>query len=252
VNSDSTTKDATQYGTWLAESLRFTAFTASPHQPSDLFRELTGNDPEEEVRRAPLGILQEQGAYGGNRLVLVQDRTHIDLLLAMAPNSPELGRHGFVTVGNYEEAISSFESVVSDWLDAAPEVNRIALGVILLLPFETDREAYAALQSMIAIEFDPVTDSDVTWQINRPRRSEADPGLMLNRLSNWSVVKLVTFQLAEAAPRPSGQSVSLLRLQLDINTPGGRSDPLDKPRLFPLWKEFRALGAEIAKSGDIK
>jgi hypothetical protein len=240
---------------WLAESLRFTAFpVAEQVNTPTVFGRVAGAEPEEEIKRPALGLRQEHGPYLGKRLTIVQQRAQTDLVLSMSPASPEALQYGFVTIGDLNEAIVHFEKAVVTWLESAPEVKRVALGLILLLPFESTPEAYRVLRSLLPlVDFDPNTESDVIWQINRPRNTNTEPKFTLNRLSNWRIIEVVSVQVSGTTPpRAAGPAIPLLRLELDINTSASRTEPIGKSSLTTLWGELRKAALDISRLGDIR
>ena len=152
-------------------------------------------------------------------------------------------------------AIDQFSQLTRRWLDTRPEVLRIAFGAVLIRPVASREEAYALIaQEVPGLRLDTPGCADLLYQINRPRESQVQPGLRVNRLAKWAAVQgtLAQFSLSTAAPAISMRAVHIFeRLELDMNTAAERSEVLPADGLGALFHELVGLGLEVAREGDI-
>lgn len=106
------------------------------------------------------------------------------------------------------------------------------------------------------VQLDPHNSSDFLYQINRPRTAESVPGLILNRLSRWSVTAQqelgIGIPLNPSQPMHTmiGREAYACRLELDINTDAKRTESLPHDSLGQLFMELVRLGKVIVSTGD--
>ena len=237
---------------WLAESVRFTAFyTDDTDAKAPFYEELYDAKPDRVVERPNEGVRQELGIFGDHRLALSNRPGRTDLLLA-TPKSPD--SIPYAQIGPYEEALRAFKPIVMKWFRKSPPLKRLAVGLILILECPTKVEGYALLKKLLPVpEFDPKIETDIFWQVNRPRPSKVVHGLRINRLSKWQVVEVRILSVGiDGKSNPATPGTPLLQLELDINTDGERTAPFKKSALNPLLEELTKLSIEIASVGDVR
>ncbi|MGO8898441.1 MAG: hypothetical protein ACLQU5_08830 [Isosphaeraceae bacterium] len=156
----------------------------------------------------------------------------------------------------FPEATETFRNALRTWLEDQPNVARLALGAIVKLPVD-DREAgYGRISDYLPFDVDPVRSSDFMYQINRARQSTVLPEVTVNRLSKWSVGRLVRAavildQVPVTVSIHEVSQSSSCRLELDINTSPNSPFPLPSARLPALFDEFVDWAREIITEGDI-
>lgn len=246
---------------WEAEVLRVTAFPipAAPARDYGWWRELVGEPPERSINRPRESSLREEGPFNGGILINEIQPLRIDWVLA-PPQEEGVEAVGFRFIGPFPQAVDAFLQLVTRWLDltTCPDLLRLAFGAIVLHPVGTKVAGYQQLAAYLpSVQVDPEGSSDFLYQINRQRLSRTGvPGLMLNRLSKWSVATIqeVKFVVAQGA---AGQVISgdipaiACRLELDINTEAGRREALPRDSLDRLLQELADLAIEIVSKGDI-
>jgi hypothetical protein len=123
----------------------------------------------------------------------------------------------------------------------------------LLRPVEDEKAGYRQLSTFLPFELDP-DSSDFSYQINRPRPSQALDDLEINRLCKWSVARIRSLRLTLGSGSPIAEAVDVLtacRLEFDVNTsPKWGQKPLPSEALPALLDELHHLGQEIATEGD--
>ena len=130
---------------------------------------------------------------------------------------------------------------------------RIAFGAVLKHP-EADRQAaYLRLPDYVPVQVNPES-SDFFYQINLPPvpSTKEIEGLLLNRLSKWTVVGLKSVSLTLTGTVARAQAVPkgfALRLELDINTVPAFEEEIPHARLVEVYRELAEAGLAIATDG---
>lgn len=244
---------------WKTESLRMTAFLSpgSPLVNQNWWEEICGSPPEVRSSQPRTGIQQDEGLFGDEntqgRLILAVQPSRVDWLLTVevAPTNVELP-----SVGSFSESVSSFTQLMNRWLDVSPNLQRIAFGASILLPFENVEQAYQYLPVYFPLnKLDLKNAQDFHYRINRPRDADYDiPDLKINRLSTWGVVTFTTVQFTNVGSftQSSTQLNNVaIRLDLDINTSIDFSGELPKGKLPEMFAQLVDCAKEIALEGDI-
>lgn len=167
------------------------------------------------------------------------------------PNVAELG-----------DGVNPLVGPVSKWLSKFfPDTNRVAFGAVLLRQVADKVEGYEQLSKLLpAVTIDPIESSDFSYQINRPRVVDISGNkVQINRLSKWQVssfryfrVPVVSGDNVDLLTTPANKTVSVCRLELDINTSQSSLGNIT-PEIMPeLLRELIDLGMEISGKGDVK
>lgn len=240
---------------WLAETLRFTVFTASPVQPREQnwFESIIGESPEQETNVPKLGQFQQNGPFEGGSLRLVINPNQLDWIWSADVNQDT----DYPSVGDFDQASKTFAELMKKWLPDCPSSVRVAHGIILLKPVPNLEVGYEKMSELLnEVSLGDLTGaSDLVFQINRPRPSKTSiEGLKINRLTSWSVMRLtkVQLQMGLASSYSVMDDNYSLRLVVDVNTSADYGQKLPNDRLLELYDEFRALSTEIAEKGDCK
>jgi hypothetical protein len=149
-----------------------------------------------------------------------------------------------------------FIGPMRQWLEATcPETKRLAFGALLNLDVGSREEGYRRLSDYLDFDVNPES-FDFLYRINRKRRSEVVPGLVINRLTTWSVGfrqrETLTIPLAGGAVESEGGHAAYhCRLELDINSAPEFGGPLPHNRLADLLDEMQRWSLEIVRDGDI-
>lgn len=241
---------------WGAEILRVTLFHPPGQvvQAEGLWREVTGEDPDNSVAKPKTGERLEAGAYGSSQLILhVQSRAgRLDWVLS-ANAAPDALAPSFPT------AVAGFLPLMTKFTELGrlpTPVNRVAFGAEVLLPVSDAEEGYRVISDYLPFDLDRTQCSDFSYQINRRRKSLAVEPLEVNRLTKWSVGKftkhnfVLTGEGLAAIAEPESTSFSC-RLELDINTVPKADVNVAGDKLVPLTAELVGLASEIIREGDI-
>ena len=250
---------------WRVLSLRLTIFvTEGPNfDPTQLWVEAVGDEPEEEQNRPRSGEFTRVGQVGGMRLRLLLQPGRVDLLVDVNAENPlESAEPITLSATPWGPARELIDRVANVLLgDVTVAANRLAFGAILVQAVEDARSGYQALDILLdTVAIDPDGSSDFAYQINRRRKSKVMPTLAINRLSKWGVIGQGTMRLRLSMAPEGHVSTShmttdiiehAVRLEIDINTVLEEPNVLPKDHLISLFEELVNLGVEIAEQGDI-
>ena len=105
------------------------------------------------------------------------------------------------------------------------------------------------------VKLDADGSCDFFYQINRRRKAAVIEGILINRLTKWSVIQgggigIAVHPNVEPRVLHSPEFFSC-RLELDMNTAGLPESPMPGPDVIELFDELVQLGEEIANQGDI-
>ena len=242
---------------WSAERIRLTVFRypGTDFDAAAAWSAFAGHDPEEMSQKPAAGSSSAVGPFGVGRLVIDCDPVRVHFIYAPVPP----GERGVaLDLGPMEEQVGVFVEAAKGWLSGALPSLRIAYGLVLVKPVGSRRDGYLELARYLpAVQIDPESSSDFSYQINRPRNSNALAGEKVNRLSKWSVGLLVVDAIAMSASRQGGRRERVTeehkcRVELDMNTSAERTDPLPRDRMIAVFSELVDLAAEIAEKGDVR
>lgn len=245
---------------WIVPTLRCTVFAETPlDDPGSWWKDLTGEPPEQDIRRPKESLIQQEGVVDGKKLILVIQLNRITWQLFASEK--DLGEQDEVafppTVGTLAQASEKLIALINPWFKQSPPVSRLAFGCTLHRKVRDMKEGYRALNELLpAVNVDYRNSSDFLYRINRWRKSKTGvPDLRINRLSTWSVVR----QFREMVTIPDSSMTRSLRLmftacqlELDINTVPEHSEILPQEALPDIFDELVGFGREIAKKGDVK
>lgn len=241
---------------WQADRLRLSAFPAPPGdvQPGTWWEDLLGERPDRQVNEPKRGTSLTEGPYGSGRLVLSVQPLRVDWVYS-ASEQDDVPEHVGVSLGPYGEALDTFARLMNRWLPMAPPLQRLAVGAVLRQPVPDRRTGYEKLQSFLpSVKLDSEHSSDFFYQINRPRPSRSNlPGLVINRLSKWSVGAKQLGTLSLTPQRTSyrvAQEVFGCVLELDINTSPDFPGVLPGQLLGAIVGELIDISIEITQHGD--
>lgn len=241
---------------WQPQQLRLTAFPLDSAAALDCdWWQKTFGQPAETSTRKKL-IRADQGSIGDKAVSLTVDPQRISWTIdaridPLDPPPP------LPTLGSLLDVVAKCGELFKQAIGCLPEVRRMALGAILLQPVDDRESGYRRLDLYLPdVRVNPES-WDFQYRINRRRPSSVDAEMYINRLSAWSVLRwkvrteiMVAGESRPASPLTEGEEFAC-RLELDINTPAEREEPLPGPKLSAIWAELIDLAVEIATTGDI-
>ena len=235
---------------WSWDLLRGTLFTVdqfSDQRQLELWTAFAGCDPDQDVfqRREGIRTLAAKLPHKEQNCNLTFQPGRVDF--NFAPTQPNLQNN---TVSDIKDFGHQMANIVGD---SGIVSSRIALGTVVGYPVSGKIEGYQKLLSLVpSLNFDPNENiSDLIFQFNRYFDSQSIPGLVLNRLMTWNVLRNMLMQMPMVPGgvlRTIGDPRSFsLRLDLDLNTSQefqGNISGLDAKKLFEEMTETTNLTLE--------
>lgn len=238
-----------------AESLRLTAFPTPSVQiaPTNWWSQLVGTPPEITTSKPSKGEVQESGPVGPNNLVLQVQPFRIDWILAARSEETESGGENWL--GPFSEVMQLFKPLMTKWLGNSPPIVRLAFGAVVFEPVEDRSAGYQRLAEYLhSVSLDPEGSRDFLYQINRPRKSAVIDGLVINRLSRWSVSAFIPLRVMftpQLIQPKMGESRDACRIEVDINTAAEFGAELSANKLPSIFEELTSQGELIITKGDV-
>ena len=256
VHDRDTTLDSVR---WQIESLRATTFHAPGGNVTDsteAWNLVTGEQPDQVIARPREKVVQQTGTFEGKQLALIARQDRTDWIFQGVIGSPGEPMQGPPTLGLLSDSLKSLKKVAEEWLGNCPTVSRLAFGATLFIVVEDLPTAYSEMSRFLPnISLGGADSQDFLYQINRPRTSNSQNGMMINRLAKWSVIRGETISFGI---RPGGGAILAsaspdlaCRLELDINTASESTTSVTQAQAKLLFCEMVELGIEIANRGDI-
>jgi hypothetical protein len=243
---------------WEAEAIRISLFSHETVNVTDAdWREITGQD-EAPSRRTVSGRRTLSGSFLAGDFVISAhaDRT----VCALSPAQPDrdtLEEARIPTLGEWRSTLDNFLKATRDWVAKYPaSVTRLGLGVTLLARYPDKESAYKMLLQLLkSVTGDPKRMRDLVFRINWQADSKVLNGLVLNRLTTWSVVELfirtIAFESETASVTGQTPIIDILRLEMDHNTTQQWKETFGRKDLVYIYTELAGLAVENAERGEL-
>ncbi|WP_147274964.1 hypothetical protein [Ferruginivarius sediminum] len=234
---------------WKVHSLRLTVFTTSSTEGlTNLWEDLTGEEPEtDEVRRRE-GVRRQTGTWGHATLTVAVSNRRIDITIN--PQLTQVPEYRLYT-GPYKEEENNFLGLVRPWLES-PQVaiTRIAYAGTLLLEAKDRDAAYEKFgQYVQSVHIDRKNCKEITYRVNRPRQSQH--AIELNRITNWSVIRAEMENGLTEDQKSEKPTWTFLNLEFDHNTAPEHKEVLKSADVVPIFNELVCLANENAQQGEV-
>jgi len=239
---------------WRAMKLRLSAFSTTIIQGSEFrwWEDLIKEEPENKINYPKRGIYQTIGPFNEGVLTSNIEPFRIDWFFDSI-----LDKEKKSTIGSFYEALDCFLPLMSQWFEHINDIpiRRLAFGAILHMPVENRKKGYEVMSKYLHnITLDIENSSDLFYQINRPRDSKIINDLIINRLTKWQVISLISGQIPLEQTKlgyvPIMEDYSC-QLELDINSSNSFKDLIPYKKTKGIFEEFVELGKEISEKGDI-
>jgi hypothetical protein len=241
---------------WEAGLFRAVLFTQQALPiTTDIFTSFTGQDATRQEDRSKEGVRIQAGEVDDAALQITISPLAVDLIVSNKPVSPQQALGGGLpfTFGELRAELAKFERRIQTWLPKWEKATtRISLVVIARAP-STDRiAAYKILRDNLkSVKVDPQKMSDLIYRVNFQANTQVIPDGFYNRVSTWSAIQIQ----ASASRGPGTPEIALsdlhyAQLEMDINTPGERTEPLPRDKIGTIYKDFFQHAAQIAENGE--
>ncbi|MXZ25081.1 MAG: hypothetical protein F4Y80_09505 [Caldilineaceae bacterium SB0665_bin_21] len=229
---------------WIAENLSdwwFTEFNQLPDRTETMPRE------NSTLIRGSIDIGQLRAVASPGRTDFIL-QPHNGAVAATDPSTPSMGT-------SYQPILEKSLDFAGTWLSKAMQVNRLAIGAILILPFTDLKEVYGTLSHILPVEnFDGSENTpDFQYRINRVRPIDQPLATTINRLATWSVVESFRVAINPGKLEPQTNLVrgNSLQLELDINTRPEISIVFPPNSRLGVLRKLKEMAVEIAEQGDM-
>jgi hypothetical protein len=236
--------------------------------PTDVSAALTwknvgGSEPEHRETQPRVGTVREVGPIwgGGAALEFRASPGRADWLISPAIPA-DIQTATYPNLGEIGEAVGKFRELVFAVAANAYDAPRYAVGLVALHLNPSKEASYNELSGLLqnaSLRLEGA--SDFSYQINRPRVSRALNGLKINRLSRWSSSAFFGLQVQLSVPlggevpgSVTGHARELVhatRVDIDINCPADRAEPIPSAARLPLLEELAQLALELPQTGDV-
>ena len=239
---------------WRTESLRLSLFFQQPvkFDVAD-WKLITGQDEPETIQKTVVARTLSGPFLDGVFHVNVIGSRIDCMLLPKAPT--EMVEEGyFPHVGIFAAACSAFVDATKLWLEGIQEpVVRMAVGGGALAKCADLQDAYSALLGMLqSVKGDPTRMRELIFRVNWPVLSQKVQGILLNRISAWSVLQIrLMVQTDQSAVINETAAAQVIRMEFDNSTDANRLVPFDQTNLVPIYEELVALALENAEKGEM-
>lgn len=240
---------------WSVQVARLTLFLRDPYSVSDKdWLAITGQD-EAETRQAMPGGKRLSGRVPNGALQVSASGHRFDVVLS-AVELEDAEQLTIASVGALDETLKSFFDTTCKWIDETrPTVVRAAFGTVLMFKTENRNAAYEHLKGLLrSLDVQPEKMRDLLYRVNWRRTSSVQQGLIINRLTTWSAVRIVRklIQIGdEIATGSGGDEIHAVRLEMDHNTDDANRTPFDPQKVIPIYAELVELARENAAEGEM-
>jgi hypothetical protein len=240
---------------WLTESVRLSLFSSQVVKlTGENWKQLTGQDePEQEQKGSGRHVFASNIIGGQLHLGAIANRCDIILNPVTQTDVPE---EYIPSVGQWPNSVEQFQKLTEPFLEKVPfPVVRMAFAPALLHKFADRLSAYKTLVSLVkTINQPPEKLHDLLFRVNWPQNSTAVNGLILNRLTTWSVIQIQLQMLVADGNSPAtyvNELANALRLELDHNTDPKHIEAFDAAQLVPIYRELTNLALQNAQEGEV-
>jgi hypothetical protein len=240
---------------WGVESARLSLFLSEPHAISDKDWTIITGQEEAETRQAVPGGKRLSGSVPSGVMHMSAAASRFDVMLRHADIS-EGEELQLPSVGPYDETFTSFFESTCKWIAGVnPSATRIAFGAMLTCKTANREEAYGHLRDLLkSLKVHPKNMRDLQYQVNWPGKSKVERGLVVNRLTTWSALRIVRkhLQITETAVEGGDtRHVDAVRLEMDHNTDEAKKAPFDQGNIIPIYSELIDLARQNAAEGEV-
>jgi hypothetical protein len=222
---------------------------------TDVFTAFAGEVPDRQEDRPKEGVRRQIGIIDGAELRANITPIMVDFVLTPPPLTAEaaLGDLASFSTGELKAELAKFERKTLAWLPKwEVATTRVSLIIQARAAASSKEAAYEILQNNLSsVRVRPKEMEDLFFRVNWKAKTSIIPEGYYNLLNSWTGVKFLT----TAQSAPGGPEVALLerhfaQVEMDINTPAERADPLPRDRLGTIYSELFRLAVKVAEAGE--
>jgi hypothetical protein len=240
---------------WGVEVARLSLFLSEPRAISDRDWAIITGQQEAETRQAVPGGKSLSGSVPSGVMHMSAAASRFDVMLRHADIS-EGEELQLPSVGPYDETFTSFFESTCKWIEeAGPSATRIAFGAVLTCKAANREDAYGHLRDLLkSLKVDPKKMRDLQYRVNWPGDSKVQQGLVVNRITTWSSIRIIRKLLQVSGTDVEDRDtrhVDAVRLEIDHNTDVAKKAPFDQGMLIPIYSELVELARQNAVEGEV-
>lgn len=239
---------------WEATILQIGLFTQKALPlTTDVFTAFVGEFPERQEDRPREGIRRQIGRFDEAELRTTITPVRVDFVFGPAEPTPASLLGGFsFSVGELRAELAKFERRVLAWLPKwEVATTRVSLVVRARARASSSVDAYRILQeNLTSVNVRPGEMSDLIFRVNWRAKTSTIPEGYYNRISTWNAVKLTATAAAQGGPEVTVGEQDFADVEIDINTPADRVEPLPREKLGTIYGEFFQLALRLAEAGE--
>jgi hypothetical protein len=170
----------------------------------------------------------------------------LDFLIAPPPPAaPEIP-----LISNPAVLLQELSQKVAHWQQAqSQDIIRMAVGCGALFPIPNADTGNKKINELTGVFLGEMQGyRDLLIQLNKPHTSDAEPGLLVNRIVRSMIVKVEAGIFSVVATQPLA-TLFFATFATDVNTDGDRNLPLKKEKIKPLLKELTEKTIDLLANG---
>jgi len=240
---------------WQASSLRIALFTQQALPlTTDVFTAFAGEQPDRQEDRPKEGVRRQIGKIEDAQLSANITPIMVDFVIGPLPQTAENLMGGLsLTIGELKSELAKFERKVLAWLPKwEVATTRVSLVVQARAPASSTTAAYEILRDNLAsVRVRPGEMSDLIFRVNWKAKTSNIPEGYYNRLTTWNALKFTTTAAGGiGAPEVALQEKDFAQVEMDINTPAERAEPLSRDKMNTIYKDLFGLAIKISDAGE--
>jgi hypothetical protein len=240
---------------WQASSLRIALFTQQALPlTTDVFTAFAGEQPDRQEDRPKEGVRRQIGRMEDAQLCANITPIMVDFVIGPLPQTAENLMGGvLLTFGELKSELAKFERKVLAWLPKwEVATTRVSLVVQARAPASSTTAAYEILRdNLSSVRVRPGEMSDFNFRVNWKAKTSNIPEGYYNRLTTWNALKFkITAAGGLGAPEVALQEKDFAQVEMDINTPAERAEPLPRDKLSAIYKDLFELAIKISDTGE--
>jgi hypothetical protein len=241
---------------WQTTSLRIALFTQQALPlTADLFTAFAGEAPDRQEDRPKQGVRRQVGIIDGAELSANITPIMIDFTLAPPPVTAEalMGDLSSLSTGEVKSELAKFERRTLSWLPKWEiATTRVSLVIQARAAASSKKAAYEILRSNLkSVRVQPDEMNDLLFRVNWKAKTSTVPEGYYNRLTSWSTVRfMATAQSGPGSPEVSFGEHHFAQVDIDINTPAERFEPLPRDKMGTIYKELFQLAVNVVEAGE--
>jgi hypothetical protein len=239
---------------WNVQLVRLTSFVLFNDRTKEelWWRDTFGGEPETVTSKPKENLQQYEGAFEGGVLKLLVQPGRVDWFWSLGLEAIDLSSGKVPSLGNPEACWQTLMKAIVPWMKISPPAVRYAVGMVLDQQVADRKTAYGLLQAYLpAVKLSADTTSEFMYQINRPSESKVISGLKLNRLNKWMSLLAQLVEVGHGG-QMTRKDLTVVRLELDINSLLVAAVPLPKEKEANLLEEMALEAFGVASKGDVE